>query len=160
MILAAATPSMSKSARSAPKIRSTLSTLLGQSSGKRLVTAFTKRRFASAAVVSSEASQNHTAIISTNAPISATALKTPRPTRVAMSIVLPSTFRERQNRRLHCLWPTSRSARHDIVIGGERCYRLEQYENPKLTHIPKAPRVFSLPRGRLLERGAPSGRVR
>jgi len=71
MILAAATPSISKSALSAPKIRSTLSTLLGQSSGKRLVTAFTKRRFASAATVSSEASQNHTAIISTNAPISA-----------------------------------------------------------------------------------------
>ncbi len=95
MSLARATPSMSKRARSAPKIRSALSVLLGQSSGSRRVAALISRRFSSAAVVRSEASHNHAATMRTNAPTSAAALKRPRPTHVVMTTVLYLTFGER-----------------------------------------------------------------
>jgi hypothetical protein len=46
------------------------------------------KRFSSAAIVNRDASQNHTARISTTAPSSGAALKAPRRTPVAMSIVL------------------------------------------------------------------------
>src|SRR3954466_252799 len=57
--LASATPSIRRSARSAPNIRSALSDLLAQSGGRRRVISLIKRRFPSAALVSNEASHSH-----------------------------------------------------------------------------------------------------
>jgi hypothetical protein len=76
--------------------------LARQSSGKRPVTVLIKRRFSSAAIVSSEASQNHIAMTSTKAQISAKTLNTPRPISVPRSIALPFMPGERRNRFVHC----------------------------------------------------------
>ena len=57
--------------------------------------ALMRRRFPSAAMIKSEASQSHAATMMTNAPRSAAALKLPRPTQRAMVAVLPLTLRER-----------------------------------------------------------------
>src|SRR5947208_16481812 len=86
MSLASAIPSTSKSARSAPKMRSALSALLAQFAGSRCVTALITRRFSSAAVVRSEAFQNQSATMMMNAAMSAVELNNPRPAHFAMRI--------------------------------------------------------------------------
>src|SRR5215469_12028166 len=87
--LAMATPSISKRARSAPKIRSALSTLLPQSNGNLSVTILMSRRFASAAAVRRYAFHHQAATIMAKAPTSAAPLNAPRPAARPMSI----TFR-------------------------------------------------------------------
>jgi len=95
MILAMATPSMSKRARSAPKMRSALSTLLPQSNGNAPVTILMSRRFSSAAAVRRDASHHQAATIMTNAPTSAAPLNAPRPAARPMSITCLFTIGQR-----------------------------------------------------------------
>ena len=95
MSLARATPSTSKRARSAPKMRSALSVLLAQSGGKTRVAALISRRFSSAARVRIEASQSQRTTIRTKAPMSAAALNVPRPIHLAMVSAVPLTTDER-----------------------------------------------------------------
>src|SRR5215831_18607271 len=96
--LAMATPSISKRARSAPKIRSALSTLLPQSNGNLPVTILMSRRFASAAAVRRDASHHQAATIMPKAPTSAAPLNAPRPAARPMSIMCRFTIGQRLDR--------------------------------------------------------------
>lgn len=131
-ILAMATPSISKRARSAPKMRSALSALLPQSNGNAPVTILISRRFSSAIAVRRDASHHQAAMMTAKAPTSAAPLNAPRSAALQTSMRCRFTIRSTAgpHDQLGCHWPRSIAT---ISSGGNAKRR--KTEDPRPAHL-------------------------